>query len=43
MPAPSEPIATRDMLSTPPPTARLAWPDMTDMAAKFTACRPEPQ
>ena len=43
MPAPSEPIGTRDMLSTPPPTTSCCVPDMTPMAAKLTACRPEPQ
>ena len=41
--ASSEPIGTRDMLSTPPPTAQSWKPLTTPMAAKFTACRPEPQ
>ena len=42
-PPPSEPIGTRDMLSTPPATTSSAEPDATARAAKFTACRPEPQ
>ena len=43
MPPPSEPIGTRDMLSTPPATTSCCSPDMTPIAAKFTAWRPEPQ
>jgi hypothetical protein len=31
------------MLSTPPPTATGIVPLATAIAAKFTACRPEPQ
>ena len=42
-PAPSEPIGARDMLSTPPPIATSCCPDITPIAAKFTAWRPEPQ
>ncbi len=42
-PAPSVPIGTRDMLSTPPPTATCCMPESTPVAAKFTACKPEPQ
>ena len=35
-PPPSEPMGTRDMLSTPPPTATSSAPDATPMAAKCT-------
>ncbi len=42
-PPPSEPIGTRDMLSTPPATTRSMAPDATPMAAKLMAWRPEPQ
>jgi hypothetical protein len=40
---PSVPIVTRDMHSTPPPTTRSDWPDMTCAAAVFTASRPDAQ
>ena len=40
---PSLPIGTRDMLSTPPPITRSCWPDITPIAAKFTAWAPDPQ
>ncbi len=40
---PSAPIGTRDMASTPPPTAMSAWPDMTSAAAILHASRPEAQ
>ena len=43
MPPPSEPIGTRDMLSTPPATTSSCWPDITPMAAKLNAWAPEPQ
>jgi hypothetical protein len=43
MPAPSEPIGTRDMLSTPPPMTRSCCPDITPSVAKLTPCRPDPQ
>ena len=36
-------MGTRDMLSTPPPTTSSCAPLATPMAAKFTACSPEPQ
>ena len=40
---PSEPIGTRDMLSTPPATTRSSQPLATFCAAMFTASRPEAQ
>ena len=40
---PSEPIATRDMLSTPPATTMSSQPLATFCAAMFTASRPEAQ
>jgi hypothetical protein len=40
---PSEPIGTRDMLSTPPPIAACDWPDITWAAAMLVASRPEAQ
>ena len=36
-------MGQRDMLSTPPPTTTSCWPDITPIAAKFTAWSPEPQ
>ena len=39
----SEPIGTRDMLSTPAPITTSCAPESTPWAAKFTACWPEPQ
>ena len=42
-PAPSEPMGARDMLSTPPATTRSSAPEAAPIAAKLTACRPEPQ
>ena len=39
----SEPIGTRDMLSTPAPITTSWAPESTPCAAKFTACCPEPQ
>ena len=36
-------MGTRDMLSTPPPTTSVWAPDITPMAAKLMAWRPEPQ
>ena len=41
--APSEPIGTRDIDSTPPPTVHSCAPLAIPIAAKFTACSPEPQ
>jgi hypothetical protein len=40
---PEENIGTRDIDSTPPPTTRSAWPDMTWAAAWLQASRPEAQ
>ena len=40
---PELPIGTRDMLSTPAPTVRSAWPAMILPAANATASSPEPQ
>ena len=42
-PPPVDPIGTLDMLSTPPPMTRSCMPAITPMAAKFTACWPDPQ
>ena len=42
-PPPVDPIGTRDIDSTPPPITRSCWPAITPIAAKFTACWPEPQ
>ena len=39
----SDPIGTRLMTSTPPPTAKSASPDFTLAVAMFTASRPEAQ
>ncbi len=39
----SAPIGMRVMFSTPPATTRSCAPDFTAIAAKFTACWPEPQ
>ena len=36
-------MGTRDMDSTPPPTAMSDWPAMTCPAAMLTASRPEAQ
>ena len=40
---PSEPMGTRDMLSTPPATTKSSQPLATFCAAMFTASRPEAQ
>ena len=40
---PSEPIGTRDMLSTPPATTMSSQPLATFCAARFTASRPDAQ
>ena len=42
-PPPPEPIGTRDIDSMPPPITRSCCPAITPIAAKFTACWPEPQ
>ena len=41
--APSAPIGTRDIDSTPPATTASLWPDITCAAALLTASRPEAQ
>ena len=36
-------MGTRDMLSTPPATARFMAPEATAIAAKLVVCCPDPQ